>query len=215
MTWSDDPGGEPTPPDPAEAVGPGDGTARPGRLIVVSGPSGSGKSTLVRRVLDRPELRVGVSISATTRPPRLGERPDEDYFFTTREQFDRDRALGAFLEWAEVHGHLYGTPAAPVLAALARGICVILVIDVQGAFQVRERLPEALLVFIQVPDLIDLETRLRARATDDDATIRRRLDNALGELTLAPRYDVQLINDDLDRAVEALVALLTRHGCGG
>ena len=92
---------------------------------------------------------------------------------------------------------------------------MILVIDVQGAFQVRERMPDALLVFIQVPALDSLEARLRGRATDDEATIRRRMANARGELAQAHRYDVQLINDDLDRAVDGLVALLTRHGCGG
>lgn len=197
------------------AGGPGGWSGLPGRLVVISGPSGSGKSTLVRRVLDRPGLRLGVSISATTRPARPGERPGVDYAFVSRERFEADRERGEFLEWAEVHGHLYGTPAGPVRAALARGICVLLVIDVQGAFQVRGQVPEALLVFIRVPGLDALEARLRSRATDDEPTIQRRLANALGELALAHRYDVQLTNDDLDRAVDDLVALLTRQGCGG
>jgi guanylate kinase len=185
----------------------------PGRLIVVSGPSGSGKSTLVRRLLDRPGIRARVSVSATTRPPRPGERPDRDYLFLAREAFEahRDR----FLEWAEVHGHLYGTPAEPVRAALARGICVLLVIDVQGAMLVRQKVPNALLVFIQVPSPELLEARLRGRGTDDDATIARRLANARQELAVADRYDVQLINDDLDRAVEELAGLLIQNRCGG
>jgi guanylate kinase len=185
----------------------------PGRLIVVSGPSGSGKSTLVRRLLQRPGIRAQVSVSATTRPPRPGERRDRDYFFRTREEFEA--TCDQFLEWAEVHGHLYGTPARPVREALARGICVLLVIDVQGAMAVRQRVPNALLVFIQVPSLDLLEARLRARGTDDEATIARRLTNARAELAVADQYDVQLINDDLDYAVEELASLLIQNRCGG
>ena len=112
------------------------------------------------------------------------------------------------LESAAVHGHLYGTPAEPVRRAMAQGICVVLVIDVQGGFQVREKVPDALLVFIQVPSLEVLEGRLRARGTDDEATIERRLAAARRELEMAPLYDVQVINDDLDRAVEELAAIL-------
>ncbi|HEX8202961.1 MAG TPA: guanylate kinase [Isosphaeraceae bacterium] len=192
---------------------PDDWAALPGRLIVVSGPSGSGKSTLVRRLLERPGIRAQISVSATTRPPRPGEQADRDYYFRTREEFEATR--GQLLEWAEVHGHLYGTPAEPVREALERGVCVLLVIDVQGAMAVRQRVPNALLVFIQVPSLDLLEARLRARGTDDEATIARRLANARKELALADRYDVQLINDDLDRAVEELAGLLTRNHCGG
>jgi guanylate kinase len=184
-----------------------------GRLIVVSGPSGSGKSTLVRRALLRPEVRAQRSISATTRTPRPGEADGSDYFFLSREQFEAMRSQ--FLEWAEVHGQWYGTPAEPVRAALVRGVCVLLVIDVQGALQVRERVPGAWLVFIDVPSLATLEQRLRLRATDDEASIHRRLANARRELQSAARYDVRIVNDDLDRAVDDLVSVLTRQGCGG
>ena len=149
------------------------GETLPGRLIVISGPSGSGKSTLVQRLLARPDLRLRVSVSATTRQPRPGEEPGRDYVFLSPEQFERIR--GELLESAEVHGHFYGTPAEPVRLAMADGFCVILVIDVQGGFQVRQKVPDALLVFVQPPSLEVLESRLRARGTDDEATIERRL----------------------------------------
>jgi len=183
-----------------------------GRLIVISGPSGSGKSTLVARLLARPELRLTVSVSVTTRQPRPGEQADRDYVFLTPEQFESIR--GGLLESAEVHGHFYGTPAEPVRRSMAEGICVLLVIDVQGGFQVRRRVPGALLIFIQPPSLDGLETRLRARGTDDEATIERRLSGARRELEVAAGYDVHVINDELDRAVEELASILLRTGCG-
>ena len=187
----------------------------PGRLVVVSGPSGSGKSTLVRRVLARPEVRARLSISATTRAPRPGEESGRDYFFLSREGFEDARARGEFLETAEVHGNLYGTPAGPVRADLEAGRCVLLEIDVQGGLIVRERVPSALLVFIHAPSLDELEGRLRSRATEDEATIARRLANARRELEQTTRYDKQVINANLDRAVEDFVTLLIHHGCGG
>ena len=187
----------------------------PGRLIVLSGASGSGKSTLVAKLLERHRLPVRVSISATTREPRPGEVPDVNYYFMTRERFEADRDLGLFLESARVHGQLYGTPAGPVREALARGTCLILVIDVQGAMSVRERVPSALLIFVHAPDPDTLEARLRARGTDDEPTILKRLANARREIALAHRYDHQIVNDDLDRAVEDLAAILTKNRCGG
>ena len=156
-----------------------------------------------------------VSISATTRTPRPGEVPDVDYYFLTREEFEAARDRDSFLEWAEVHGHLYGTPSGPVRAALAEGICVILVIDVQGALNVRRMVPNALTIFVNAPDPGTLEARLRARGTDDEPTILRRLANARREIALADRYDSQIINDDLDRAVDEVAAILTENHCGG
>ncbi len=184
----------------------------PGRLIVLSGPSGSGKSTLVQRLLALPNLRLKVSTSATTRSPRPGEQPGRDYFFVTKEQFEQMR--NDLLESARVHGNDYGTPAEPVRQAMAEGYCVILVIDVQGGLQVRQRVESALLIFIQPPNPETLESRLRARGTDDEPTIVRRLANARRELELAASYDVHVINDDLDRAVLDLAAILSRTGCG-
>jgi guanylate kinase len=189
-----------------------DWTKLPGRLVVLSGPSGSGKSTLVKRLLERPGLRLAVSVSATTRPPRPGERPDHDYFFLSPEQFEKIRPT--LLESAEVHGYFYGTQEGPVRAALREGTCVILVIDVQGGFQVRKKVPNALLVFVEVPSLEVLEARLRARGTDDEATIQRRLNNARREIGLAKSYDFHVVNDDLERSVDALAAILAENHCG-
>jgi guanylate kinase len=182
---------------------------------VLSGASASGKSTLVERLLERPGLRLKVSTSATTRKPRPGEKPGVSYFFQSREEFESGRHRGEFLEWAEVHGHLYGTPAGPVRAALSEGTCIILVIDVQGAMKVRQEVPNVLLIFVHAPSPEVLETRLRSRGTDDDATIERRLANARREIALADRYDYQITNDDLERAVDELAAILTQNRCGG
>lgn len=185
----------------------------PGRLIVVSGPSGSGKSTLVRRLLRHSELKLRLSVSATTRKPRPGEVHGKDYYFLTRPEFEAGRHRGEFLEWAEVHGNLYGTPLEPVRQSLQDGWCVILEIDVQGALLVRKSLPDALLIFIDVPGIAALEARLRARATDDEATIVRRLEAARRELEQADHYDVRVLNETLDQAETDLVALLIQHGC--
>jgi guanylate kinase len=190
------------------------GRQTPGRLVVISGPSGSGKSTMVRRLLARSDLRLTASVSATTRSPRPGVVRARDYFFVTPDQFEQMRIRGELLESARVHGHLYGTPVEAVRQAMSRGLCVALVIDVQGGFQVREKVPEALLVFIQVPSLQVLEGRLRDRGTDEGAAIERRLEAARRELEQASRYDVQVINDDLDRSVEELASILKRSGCG-
>jgi guanylate kinase len=187
----------------------------PGRLIVLSGASGSGKSTLVARLLERYHLPLRVSISATTREPRVGETPGLSYSFLSRPLFGNIRDRGGMLEWAEVHGHLYGTPLEPIRAALESGTCIILVIDVQGAMQVRERVPNCLLIFLHTADPETLEARLRARGTDDEPTILKRLANARREVALADRYDYQIVNDDLDRAVDELAAILTENHCGG
>jgi guanylate kinase len=184
----------------------------PGRLIVISGPSGSGKSTLVRRLVARGDLRLWVSVSATTRQTRPGEICAHDYIFLSEEQFERMR--GDLLESARVHDHSYGTPAEPVRLAMGKGLCVILVIDVQGGFQVRQKVPDTLLVFVRPPSLEALETRLRARGTDDEATINRRLTNARREIEMAANYDVHVINDELEHAVDGLAAILEQRGCG-
>jgi guanylate kinase len=194
---------------------PTDWESLPGRLIVLSGASGSGKSTLVDRLLERQECKVTRSISSTTRDPRPGEVDGVNYHFVTRGEFEADRALGEFLESAEVHGNFYGTPLGPIRQSLRIGTCIILVIDVQGAMQVREKVPNALLIFVHAPDPETLETRLRARGTDDEATIQKRLANAQREVALADRYDYQIVNDDLDRAVDQLAAILTQNHCGG
>jgi guanylate kinase len=193
----------------------GAGPTSPGRLLVISGASGSGKSTLLRHVLAHPEVRAGLSISATTRSPRPGEVDGREYYFLSRPDFEELIRRGELLEWAEVHGNLYGTPAEPVRQRLASGECLILEIDVQGALQVRRRIPEAQLIFIEPPSYDILETRLRLRSTEDEATLTRRLNNARSEMEQASLYDHRLMNEDLGRAVEDLAGLLVRLGCGG
>jgi guanylate kinase len=187
----------------------------PGHLVVISGPSGSGKSTLVRRILERPEVRATLSISATTRGPRPGESHGVNYYFVSRDEFESMRARGELFESAEFAGNLYGTPIAPVVKTLKDGGCVILEIEVQGAMQVRDHAPSALFLFIDAPRFWELEKRLRGRGTEDDAAIHRRLVRARWERDHAHCYDVVLINDDLDRTVDRLVEILVQHGCGG
>lgn len=180
------------------------GTAR---LFVISGPSGVGKGTLVSLVRQiRPDL--GLTVSATTRPPRPGEVSDVSYHFLNEEEFSRRVSAGEFLEWAEVHSHRYGTLKDDVDAMLASGRSVVLEIDVQGALQVRKVLPTAVLVFIGPPSLGELERRLRGRGTESEAQIDLRLANAKRELELSARYDVRLVNDDRDAAAHRLVEVM-------
>lgn len=178
-----------------------------GSLFVISGPSGAGKGTLVERVLEeRPD--VWLSISATTRQPREGEIDGEHYRFMSVDAFEQAIERDGFIEWANVHSNYYGTPIEPIEEHMAAGDTVILEIDVQGAFQVREKFPEARLVFIAPPSLEELERRLRGRATDAEDVIARRLANARGEMDAAARYDDVIVNDDLDSAVRALVEVI-------
>jgi guanylate kinase len=187
----------------------------PGRLIVISGPSGSGKSTLIRRALERPEVRATLSVSATSRAPRPGEREGVEYYFLTREAFEAAVGRGEFLESATYNGNLYGTPAGPVRRALEAGRCVVLEIETEGAMQVRERVPTALFVFVDVPDFGALAERLRLRGTESAEQVHQRLVIARRERDRAPSYDTRIINDELGRATDELVALLARQGCGG
>jgi guanylate kinase len=186
-----------------------------GQLVVVTGPSGCGKTTVIRRALEHPEMKsLQLSVSATTRPRRPGEQEGVAYHFMSVAEFEaaRDRD---FLEWAEYNGHYYGTPAKPVLDALAGGKSVLLEIEVKGALQIRAAAPSAFFVFFRAPAFRVLEQRLRARGTEDDATIHRRLKKAREELAEAHWYDVQLVNDDLDRCTLEFITVLRLNGCGG
>lgn len=187
----------------------------PGHLVVVSGPSGSGKSTVLKRTLGHSGFGLRYSVSATTRPPRPGEVEGADYFFLSRDEFETDVARGEFLEWAEYNGNLYGTPTRPVFDALASGTSVVLEIEVKGAVQIRHRAPGAYFVFIRTATFAELESRLLNRGTESDQAVFRRLQRGREELAEAHWYDVQLVNDDLDRCVGELAAVLTSLGCGG
>ncbi len=179
----------------------------PGRLVIVSGPSGAGKGTVVRGLLARRPETI-LSVSATTRAPRPGERNGTDYRFLSEESFRSLAEIGELLEWAEVYGHLYGTPRRPVEDALAAGHDVVLEVDVQGALQVRESLPEAVLVFIKPPSLEELEARLASRGTEDAGTLAQRSEAARGELEHADAYDHVIVNESADDAVGELLRIL-------
>ena len=185
---------------------------RRGLLVVIAGPSGVGKGTVHARV--RALLPDAVlSVSATTRAPREGEEHGIDYHFVTPERFQELIDSDALLEWAEYAGNRYGTPSEPVAAAVAAGHVVVLDIELQGALQVRDQDPSALLLFLVPPSFAELERRLRARGTEEPAALQRRLARAREELAEADRFDVQVVNDDLDRCVAEVVAIIeqARH----
>jgi guanylate kinase len=179
-----------------------------GPLIILSGPSGSGKSTVIKRLLADPPGPLRLSVSATTRPPRPGEREDVDYHFWTRDEFERKLAAGEFLEYAVVHGaDYYGTLRAEVEPHLAAGRGVLLDIDVQGAEQVRRKCPEHASIFLLTP-IEELERRLRNRGTEDETKIRRRLESSRQELARAGEFHYQIINQDLDKTTAELRAIV-------
>ncbi len=174
-------------------------------MIVISGPSGAGKTTLLKKLCQEcPGLSV--SVSATTRPPRPGERDGVDYHFLSDEEFQRRRAAGEFLECFEVfsRGVWYGTLESEVSPSLAAGKSIVLEIDVQGTMAVLKRYPEAITVFVQPSSLAELERRLRGRGTESEDSIQRRLEAARREIDSADRYQHRVINDDVDRAAQQI-----------
>ncbi|HEX6885673.1 MAG TPA: guanylate kinase [Planctomycetota bacterium] len=173
--------------------------AQRGTMLVVSGPSGCGKSTICRRLLADP--RVEFSVSATTRAPRPGEVDGRDYRFLDKARFRAEIERGAFIEWAEVHGNLYGTPRAPMERALAAGRVFLLEIDVQGGAQLKALGLPGVYVFIAPPDMASLRARLERRGTDAPDVIERRMAKAQEEMRARERYDHVIVNEDLERAV--------------
>ena len=188
-------------------------SATRGRLVVVSGPSGAGKTTVMKRVFERSDLPLVRSVSATTRPPRPGERDGVDYHFLTEEEFAVRQKRGDFLESVQVFGrsHWYGTLRSEVTTGLAAGKWVVLEIDVQGARAAAAEYPDAITIFIQPSSPAVLERRLRGRATETEEALGRRLERARWELAQAPGYRAIVINDDLDRAVEEICDILNRE----
>jgi guanylate kinase len=176
-----------------------------GAILVLSGPSGAGKSTIINAASDE----IGeyyFSISTTTRAPRVGEVDGKDYFFVSKESFEEDIKAGNFLEYAEVHGNYYGTSLKPVREALEEGKLVIFDIDVQGHRLVRAKMDDITTsAFITPPTLKALETRLRARSTDDESVIVKRIENAKGEIKAVGEYDFTIINDTVDEAARQFV----------
>jgi guanylate kinase len=181
-------------------------------LIVVSAPSGAGKSTVLRRVLGEVHgLRF--SVSHTTRAPRAGERDGVEYHFVDRPGFERLKAEGRMLEWAAVHGELYGTAHAELARAEADRVDLLLDLDVQGAAQVRMKVREAVTVFILPPSLQALEARLRGRGLDEEGSIQRRLLGAQEEMSLYREYDYAVINDELEACVASVKAIVAAARC--
>jgi guanylate kinase len=176
-------------------------------ILVISGPSGAGKSSIIERA----KGRIGdfyFSVSTTTREPRAGEVNGREYFFVSKEEFKKGIERGEFLEYAEVHGNYYGTSIKPVEKALKEGKLVIFDIDVQGFRLIRDRLSDILVsLFITPPTLKELESRLLSRDSDSKEVISKRLENAKREIQAINEYDFVVVNDNLDRAVEAFVSI--------
>ncbi len=171
-----------------------------GRLFVISGPSGTGKGTICKELIKDDKVRL--SVSMTTRNPREGEVHGVSYYFATKEEFLQKIDAGGFLEYAEVFGNYYGTPKMEVLELLDEGIDVLLEIDVQGALQIKEVYPEAVLVFILPPSMEELRARLTGRGTETQDVVERRLGEAAKEISYVKEYDYAVINDDLEEAID-------------
>lgn len=179
---------------------------RKGKLVVLSGPSGVGKSTICKRLVR--DFSIRHSISCTTRPPRPGERDGTDYWFISKEEFEKRIAEGKFLEFAEVFGHLYGTPKEPIENALKEGVTIVLDIDIQGATQLMNNGVEGIYIFVSPPDMETLRNRLVGRGTESEEEMRKRLAKAHEEMKAMVRYDRVVTNDDIDRVVAEIVEIV-------
>jgi len=182
---------------------------RRGLLLVLSSPSGAGKTTLARHLMET-DRGISMSVSVTTRRPRPGEVDGKDYRFVDERMFKRMADAGELLEWARVFDNYYGTPRAPVEAAVAQGRDILFDIDWQGAQQLSEKMKhDVVRVFILPPSVASLEQRLRARAQDPDEVVRRRMDEAAAEISHWPEYDYVIVNTDLPKSMHGLSAILT------
>lgn len=179
-----------------------------GRLFIISGPSAVGKGTIVREIMNS-SAGISLSVSATTRAPRAGEVHGEHYYFMTDDEFQEKIGRGEFLEYAQVHGHYYGTPAEPVQKKLSQGCDVILEIDVQGAMNVMKAYEHGIYIFILPPSLEELKNRIVSRGTESEESIRLRMGKAMGEMAFIDRYDYFVVNDDLEEAVKNVSAIMT------
>ena len=174
-----------------------------GVLLIVSGLSGAGKGTICKRIMEKyPDYEL--SISATTRDPRPGEVDGREYFFITKEEFEDRIKNGQLLEYAKYVDNYYGTPKDWVLAQMYQGKNVILEIELQGAFQVRDQIPEAVLIFIMPPDMEELERRLRGRGSETEEQIKKRLLRAMEEIEYVDQYDYVIVNEEVEKSVEML-----------
>lgn len=184
-----------------------------GRIIILSAPSGTGKSTIIRRLMDSPELRLEFSVSATSRAPRGTECHGKEYYFLTPEEFDSRIRKGDFVEWEEVYsGTKYGTLREEVERVLRAGRNLIMDIDVKGALNVKKEFGNrALALFIMPPSLPELEERLRGRNTDDEESLKKRIEKAEYEMSFSPSFDCRVVNDNLDEAVGEVRQLILNY----
>lgn len=181
-----------------------------GKLFVISGPSGVGKDTVITHLLNKND-NVALSISCTTRAPRGEEKDGVDYYFKNHEQFEQMIEEDGFLEYAKIFDNYYGTPVGAVKEKLQQGLDVILEIDVQGAINVRKKAPGAVLVFIAPPSMEVLKKRLLGRKTETPEQVEKRFARAASEMKLADKYNYQVVNDDLEQAVEELSAIIVKE----
>lgn len=179
-----------------------------GKLFVLSGPSGVGKTT-IRKEIPRLLPDIHLSVSCTTRKRREGETEGQDYFFVDESQFEDMLSNGKLLEWANVHGNMYGTPSEPIEKVLSEGEDSLLVIDVHGAAQVRDARPDSVLIFLMPPSIEELKRRLMGRNTESEESIKVRLDNAMHEIELSLKYDYKVINSDVGQATEEIIKIIT------
>lgn len=184
-----------------------------GLLVVVSGPSGAGKDTIINEVIKQNKVNAWVSISMTSREPRGQEENGKDYFFVTREEFEENIKKGNLLEYAEYNGNYYGTPKHKIDEYLDKGIDVILIIEIQGALQIKELIPDALFIFIMPPSMEELKTRLVNRGTDSHDKIISRFKTAYQEINEVTKYNYVVVNDEIDRAVNKVNSILLAEKC--
>lgn len=180
-----------------------------GKLFVLSGPSGVGKTT-VRKEIPKLMPEIHLSVSCTTRKQRYREIDGIDYIFVTENQFEEMLAGGKLLEWANVHGNMYGTPSEPIEEILAQGNDSLLVIDVHGAAQVRDAKPESILIFLMPPSIEELKRRLVGRKTESEESIKIRLDNAMHEIELSLKYDYKVVNNDIGQATQEIIDIIKK-----
>lgn len=178
-----------------------------GKLFIISGPSGAGKGTICKRLVE--ETKVQISVSMTTRGPRPGEVDGVSYYFTTREEFQKEIDEGGFLEYAEVYGNYYGTPKDKVIEKLKQGVDVVLEIDIQGALNVKSAYPGGIFIFILPPSMAELRKRITGRGSETEEAINLRLSQTLKEVSYIDKYDYCVVNGELEEAVARVKAIVT------
>ena len=177
------------------------------KLIILTGPSGVGKGTVVREILSK-EKNIWLSISATTRDPREGEKEGENYYFLNQEKFKEMIEQNLFLEWAQFAGNYYGTPLSSVNEKIKNGFTVLLEIEVEGANQIKEKFPNSLSIFLLPPDKAELERRIRNRGTENEEAIKKRLSRANYEISTSNKFDFALINHSVDETAKRIIKLI-------